>query len=279
MQLVLRAPLILPAIATLALFSMGCSDGFMSAKDFRERQDDYLAFATAVPLRPNSTLHVLNYLERASRDSDFDVPDGAVPDGSWQSIFDKLWQLRDTSDFDLLYLNNLIEAFDGHPAVAPQLWADAEQAVIDFKYWYTDPTPVRTFDGQPVVDSMWYWTENHVLLFKVNEYLAGQRYTDRTFTVTGWTGAQHKERALLEIRKWLDERSRWGFTEWHSDVYYQKDITPLLTLVEWAQDEDIRQRAAMVLDILFLDVALHLHKGNFGATRRLLPDSEKEKSC
>jgi hypothetical protein len=32
------------------------------------------------------------------------------PAGPWQPFFDKLWQLRDTSDFDLLYLNNLIEA-------------------------------------------------------------------------------------------------------------------------------------------------------------------------
>jgi hypothetical protein len=238
----------------------------MPRHEFRARQDDYLEFATQVPLNPGSTLHILNFLERARRDKDFDVADGSVPDGSWDPIFEKLFRLRDTSDFDLLYLNNLIEAYGGHPAVDPQLWADAEQAVLDFKYWYTDPTPDRMFDGAPVVDSMWYWTENHVLLFKVNEYLAGQRHPDDTFTVTGWNGIQHKERAAREIRKWLEERARWGFTEWHSDVYYQKDMTPLLSLVEWAEDEDIRRRAAMVLDLLFLDVALHLQNGNFGAT-------------
>ena len=65
----------------------------------------------------------------------------------------------------------------------------------------------------------------------------------------------------------MDRRARkTGFTEWHSDVYYQKDITPLLSLVEWADDEELATRAAMLLDIVYLDMALHLHGGNFGAT-------------
>ena len=61
-----------------------------------------------------------------------------------------------------------------------------------------------------------------------------------------------------EILDWIEHRSRWGFTEWHSDVYYQKDLTPLLSLVEWCEDEYIAHRAAMLRELLFLDRALHL---------------------
>ena len=43
--------------------------------------------------------------------------------------------------------------------------------------------------------------------------------------------AEARERIL----DWLDEKADLGFTEWHSDVYYQKDVTPLLTLVEWSR--------------------------------------------
>ena len=57
---------------------------------------------------------------------------------------------------------------------------------------------------------------------------------------------------------------RFGFTEWHSDVYYQKDVTPLLRLVEWADDELADQRAAMVLDLVFFDIALHLQTATSG---------------
>ena len=258
--------LALTPLLVLLLMATGCGDGFVPDHEFRARQDDYLAFVTSTPISPTSILNSLNHLERARRDKNYDVPDGTLPADAWDADFDKLFQLRDTSDFNLLYLMNMLYAFGGHPAGDPELWEKAKQAVLDFKYWYTDPTPDRTFDGEPVVDFMWYWTENHVLLFKVNEYLAGQRYPDETFTVTGMNGAWHEERARAEILKWLDERSKWGFTEWHSDVYYQKDITPLLSLVEWADDEVLAKRAAMVLDIVFLDVALHLHRGNFGAT-------------
>ncbi len=258
-------PRIALAFALLAPL-VACDDGYVARRDFFERQNDYLAFATATPINPGSTLNVLNHLERARRDRHYDVPDGAVPAGAWQSIFDKLYQLKDTSDFDLLYLNNLIEAYGGHPAVDAQNWADAKAAILGFKYWYSDPTPVREFDGEPVVDQMWYWTENHVLLFKVNEYLAGQRWPGEVFTVTGETGAWHRDRAAAEIRRWLEERARFGFAEWHSDVYYQKDLTPLLSLVEWAEDDDIAEHAAMVLDVLLLDMAHQTHRGNFGAT-------------
>jgi hypothetical protein len=138
-------------------------------------------------MQPSSLLHVLNHLERARRDPRFSVAAGSIPADAWQPVFDKLYALKDTSDFDLLYLQNLVYAFDGHPAAPPALWAAARQAVLDFKYWYTDPTPARMVDGAPVVDQMWYWSENHVLLFRVNEFLAGQRHPDEVFTVTGST--------------------------------------------------------------------------------------------
>jgi hypothetical protein len=250
----------------VVILATGCKDGFISKHEMRKRQNEYLAFATSEELRPESPLNVLNHLERAHRDRRFEVADGAVPADAWDATFEKLFRLRDTSDFDLLYLINLLYAYGGHPIAPASLWEAAEEAVLDFKYWYADPTPDRVFGGSPVIDQMWYWSENHVLLFRVNEYLAGQRYPGRTFSVTGLNGAQHRERARAAILEWIDERAQNGFHEWHSDVYYQKDITPLLSLVEWAEDDELATRAAMLLDLFFLDVALHLHHGNFGAT-------------
>jgi len=43
-------------------------------------------------------------------------------------------------------------------------------------------------------------------------------------------------------------------------------MLPLLSLIEWADDAEIVQRATMVLDLVWLDVALHLHRGTFGVT-------------
>jgi len=230
------------------------------------RQLEWLNFATETPLSPGSIGNVMAHLEREARDPGYSVPAGAIPDDAWDSIIDKMWRLRDTSDFDALRFVDLLYAFRGHPAASEALWQKAEQALFDFKYWYSDPTPARIVDNKQVVDDMWYWTENHILIFKVCEYLAGQRYPDQVFSVTGLTGAQHMERARPFIEDWLSERARFGFTEWHSNVYYSLDIRPLLALAEWAEDEEISRRASMVLDIVMLDVALHNHRGTFGAT-------------
>ncbi len=89
--------------------------------------------------------------------------------------------------------------------------------------------------------------------------------TRRSSTTDGPVGST-REIAEARIRAWLEEKVRFGFTEWHSDVYYQKDVTPLLTLVEFAPSRDLANRAAMVLDLFLLDIALHLQNGNFGAT-------------
>lgn len=232
----------------------------------RARQVDYLSFACAEPLDPTSQAQVLIHMTCELQVDGFELAPGSVPDDAWDPLFDKMWRLRDTSDFNALRSLSLLYAFDGHPAVSEALWERTDAALLSFKYWYSDPTPERAVDGEPVVDAMWYWTENHALVFRTAEYLAGQRHPDATFEVTGMTGAEHRDRARAELLTWLDHRARWGFTEWHSDVYYDLDLQPLLMLVEWADDEELRTRAAMVLDLLWLDVALHLQRGNSGAT-------------
>ena len=260
----------LPLVSSLLVGAgFGCGpsvDGYGHPTWMWGRQMEWLLHVTEAPISPGSLSNVVGHLERDRRDPSFSVPAGAIPDGSWDGIFDKMWRLRDTSDFDAVRIIDLLYGYRGHPAASEASWAAAEQALFDFKYWYTDPTPERIVDGEPVVDNMWYWTENHVLMFKVAEYLVGQRYPSQVFTVTGETGAWHRARARGFIRDWLRERAQVGFAEWHSNVYYNTDIRPLLVLIEWADEPELVRRASMVLDLLFLDIALHLHKGTFGAT-------------
>jgi len=225
--------------------------------EFRARQDEYLEFATAA-LDVESPLNVVAHAERAARDGGFSFDASAVGPDSFAEIFAEIEAFEDTTDFDVLYLLNL---WYGYADRLPAATRDAiAQRLLGFKYWYTEPTP----DG--VVDQKWYWSENHRIIFHVDEYLAGLAFPDATFTNDGRTGAQHAADAKARILAWLDEKVRFGWSEWHSDVYYQKDVTPLLTLVEFAPDDDVANRAAMVLDLVLLDVALHLQRGNFGAT-------------
>ena len=233
------------------------ASGVMDEDAFRARQDDYLAFATE-ELIPESPLNVITHAERATRDDGYEFAADEVSVAALQPMFDEIDGFEDTTDFDVLYLMNL---WYGYRDQLPTETVEAiEQRFVDFKYWYLEPTP------EGVIDQKWYWSENHRIIFHTIEFLAGQAFPDATFTNDGRTGAEHRDSARELILEWLDEKVRFGFSEWHSDVYYQKDVTPLLTLAEWADDPEIADRAAMVLDLVLFDVALHLHVGNLGAT-------------
>lgn len=236
---------------------VGTGDGYVDAEVWRERQDEYLEFATE-ELDPESPVNVLAHAERAERDPDFEWDAEAVTPEAFAPIFEEIDTWVDTTDFDVLYLLNLWYGYrDQLPA---DTVAAMEERFLAFEYWYTEPTP------DDVVDNKYYWSENHRLIFHTDELLAGQAFPDETFTNDGRTGAEHRDEAAGRILEWLDERVRFGFSEWHSDVYYQEDLNALLTLVEWAEDDEIARRSAMVLDLLLFDLAGHLQDGNFGVT-------------
>jgi hypothetical protein len=232
--------------------------GFVSSAWMTARQDDYLQYATTT-LSPGSVTNVINHAERAQRDPGFSFDAAAVTPETFAPSFDKIDNFVDTADFDLLYLMNLW--FGSRDLLTPELRAAIEQRMVAFKYWYTDPQPAG------VVDNRYYWTENHAMLFHVEEYLAGQAFPQTVFGSDGKTGVEHRARAAAFIDTWLAEKARFGFTEWHSDVYYQKTANAILTFIEFADDPARVERASMVLDELLFDVALHTQKGYSGATR------------
>ena len=141
----------------VALLGSACTplDGYVNEDWLQARQMDFLRFATGSPLQAGSLGNILSHLDREARDSSYQVAPGSIPDDAWDGIFDKMWRLRDTSDFDALRLVDLLYANRGHPVASEALWQKAENALLTFKYWYTDDTPVRIVDGDQVIDNMW----------------------------------------------------------------------------------------------------------------------------
>jgi hypothetical protein len=217
--------------------------GFVPVVFAKQRADAYLEFATA-----SSTTSILNaiaHMERDLRDPEYTAPAGAIELADWDGIFRKLETLQDTRDFDGLYLVNALLGYEDHPYLTPDTWDRVREVLLSFKMWVTDPTP--PMPDPEVPDRDWdesiYWTENHQVLYHTIELLLGERYPDECFTIVGFTptgdcsgdfertGEQHRERAHAFLLRWFDERWDIGFVEWHSNIYYQKDATPLLTLV------------------------------------------------
>jgi len=166
---------------------------------------------------------------------------------------DEINAREDTADFELNSLLRMLYLYREHPTMGDALRERLESAVLNFKYWLDEPGP----------DEMCWWSENHQILFHTAELLAGQLFPDTVFPNSGMTGREHVAHALPLIRRWLDFRGRFGFSEFHSNVYFNEDMPPLVNLVDYAEDPEIQTRAAMVLDILAFDMACNYYKGLF----------------
>ncbi len=175
-------------------------------------------------------------------------------------ITGRIAEFSDTTDFDLVALLNLWFRSDHGKRLAPATADHIKGLMIGFKYWYDEPQPKGT------IDERWYWSENHQILYHAIEFLAGEEFPDATFTNDGRSGSQHVDHARPLIEKWVEQRARYGFSEWYSNVYYKEDLLATLALAEFARDEDIATRGAIATDLAFYDLASHTFDGAFGAT-------------
>lgn len=246
-----------------AVLASAGSPGLIDEDAFQARIDEYLAHATAGG-EIGGTVGAAAHLIRSRRDPDYTWDAASVTVDTFADQFAKIDDWLDTRDFDLMYLYWLLELGSGDTDTTrldPALLEAIEQRFVDNRYRYDDPLP----EGR--VDNLWFWSENHIIINLTLEHLAGNRFADRTFTITGMSGADHAARARADILEWIHERLELGFFEWHSNVYMLKNITPLTMLVELADDPEVVAAAAVGLDLCLLDMAAHNHNGCYTAPR------------
>lgn len=162
----------------------------------------------------------------------------------------------DCSDFYMTGLLGMRYRYWDNPAFPAEVKEPLEAAILNFKYWIDEPGS----------DAMCYWSENHQILFHTCEILAGQCYPDAVFSNTGQTGQWHREKGERLALNWLRKRAVYGFQEWDSNTYFEHDILALSHLMDLAETEAVWEMAAVVLDKLFLTIALNSFKGVFGST-------------
>jgi hypothetical protein len=178
------------------------------------------------------------------------------PDKGFINSIEKINKREDCADFRMIGLVRFIYQFRDTPLIRRSLQDSIQNAILNFKYW----------PDEPGTDNMCTWSENHHILFSTCEYLAGHYYKDEIFTNSGHSGYEKYERGKERVERWLDLRYKTGFSEWLSNVYYTEDIAPLVALVDFSPEEEIRIKATMVLDLILLDMALNHHNGTFGST-------------
>lgn len=130
-----------------------------------------------------------------------------------------------------------------------------KNAFLNFKY----------FINEPGDDSMCYWSENHQILFAVSEYLAGQEWPDEVFANDGKSGAEHMQVAKMRIDTWMQQRFDYGFSEYLSNNYLAEDIAPMANFIAYSNDKKGIEQMKIIMDILWLDVALNSVNNRFVA--------------
>ena len=175
---------------------------------------------------------------------------------AFDAAFQKLAERKDTADFSLAALVRVLYLDKEQKVLPDALRKQITDTVLGFRFWLTEPGD----------DKMCYWTENHQALFHSGELLAGQLFPEVVFGNDGKTGAEHAAHARPLVLRWLELRATLGFSEWHSNVYFNEDMPALVNLADFADDPEIRTRAAIVLDILAIDMLSNYYKGLFATT-------------
>lgn len=163
---------------------------------------------------------------------------------------------KDCSDFYLVGLLGMLHRYGDRPSFPESLRGPLETCVLNFRYWADEPG----------ADSMWFWSENHQILFHACEILAGQLYPDRIFTNAGQTGRWHREKGERLALSWLLKRGAGGFSEWDSNCYFEEDLLALSHLADLAESQPVYDLATVIMDKMFLTMALNSYKGTFGST-------------
>jgi hypothetical protein len=184
--------------------------------------------------------------------------------GIWKEIEDKVIvkavdgiNARDAgSDIPLCGLLGMIIRFGERDRFPPGLRAPLEACALNFRYR----------EDEPGGDFMDFRGESHRILFSACEILAGRLYPDRVFTNAGRLGSWHLEHGTQRALDWLKERAAGGFEEWDSNAGFEEDVLALSTLTSLAEDEQLVELSALVLDKLFFTMAVNSFKGVFGST-------------
>ena len=160
------------------------------------------------------------------------------------------------SEIDLVGLLGMIYRYSDNPSFPEKLKQPLEDCVLNFRYWQDEPGS----------DALEFSSESQSILFHTCEILAGQLYTRRKFLNSGKTGHWHVKKGNQLALDWLHQRSATGFQDWNSHQSFERFILALTHLTSLAKNVTIKELAAVLLDKLFLTMAVNSYKGAFGAT-------------
>ncbi len=162
---------------------------------------------------------------------------------------------QNASPSDLLGILGMLDRFGDHPQFPREILQPLEDCILGYPYRHADVFDVEDVDG-----------ESDSILFYAAESLAGQRYPERIFSSSGKTGQWHRQNGERLALDWLHQRGEGGFSDWDSNSSFSQQLLALSHLVDLAETESVWEMAAVVMDKLFVTIAINSYRGVFGST-------------
>lgn len=186
--------------------------------------------------------------------------------GQWASIdtdvvqnaVSQVYRQETDSVENLIGLLGLVQRHTDRPAFSPELAQALEDSALNYAYW----PPASEVDADPLRRT----SESRSILFHASEVLAGQAYPEQTFAHSGQDGRWHRAHGEGMAEAWIEQRGTQGFDEWDSPLGFERITIALTHLADLAENEQLAERAAILLDKLFFTIAVNSFKGVFGST-------------
>ena len=148
---------------------------------------------------------------------------------------------KDCSDFHFIIMIYIYRIFNSR--LSDTLKEALEEAMVNYRYWIDEPGD----------DVMWFFSENHALLFHCCQYLTGSYLPERIFVNSGRSGAEVKVRGEELLHQWFEDFFQEFITEWNSNAYIPVDVLGIGTLYNLTDEGNpLHQKAKKALDMIFL---------------------------
>ena len=105
------------------------------------------------------------------------------------------------------------------------------------------------------------FTDNHMLQFRTARMLFGQTWPEGPALADGSTPARSQQAAAAWIERWIDTTVSRGMYEYDSPNYHHLYLLCFTSIYEYAQDERLRKKAWMMLQVLLAEWATEYLEG------------------
>ena len=144
---------------------------------------------------------------------------------------------KDCADFHFSVMLHAYVAYGNK--LSQEVKNAVEEAMLGFRYWIDEPGD----------DVMWFFSENHALMFHTCQYIAGGILPDKVFESSGLTGRELQKKAEGLFETWFHDFFEEFITEWNSPCYIPIDYLGLAVLYMHG-NEKLKASAKTAMDKL-----------------------------